>query len=69
MRVKKSLVKSKTGLGDIYVKSLKVGSPILAYYLTYIYNLLTLKPVWCLIKCWKRIKVIPLYQKADAEMT
>ena len=54
-----------TGLDDICVKSLKAGSPILAYYLTHIFNLSLNSGV--VPKCWKRKRVTPLFKKGDAD--
>ena len=54
-----------TGLDDICVKSLKAGSPILAYYLTHIFNLSLRSGV--VPKCWKRKRVTPLFKKGDAD--
>ena len=54
-----------TGLDGICVKSLKAGSPILAYYLTHIYNLSLRTGV--VPKCWKRKRVTPIFKKGDAD--
>ena len=54
-----------TGLDDICVKSLKAGSPILAFYLTHIFNLSLRSGV--VPKCWKRKRVTPLFKKGDSD--
>ena len=54
-----------TGLDGICVKSLKAGSPILSYYLTFIYNLSLSTGV--VPSCWKRKRVTPLFKKGDAD--
>ena len=54
-----------TGLDGICVRSLKAGSPILSYYLTFIYNLSLSTGV--VPSCWKRKRVTPLFKKGDAD--
>ena len=54
-----------TGLDGICVKTLKAGSPILAYYLTHIYNMSLSTGI--VPKCWKRKRVTPLFKKGDAD--
>ena len=54
-----------TGLDGICVRSLKAGCPILAYYLTYIYNLSL--STGTVPKCWKRKRVTPIFKKGDAD--
>ena len=54
-----------TGLDGICVKSLKTGSPILAYYLTHIYNLSLRTGI--VPKCWKKKRVTPLFKKGDTD--
>ena len=54
-----------TGLDGICVKSLKAGSPILAYYLTHIYNLSLRTGV--VPKCWKKKRITPLFKKGDVD--
>ena len=54
-----------TGLDGICVKSLKAGSPILSYYLTFIYNLSLSTGV--VPTCWKKKRVTPLFKKGDLD--
>ena len=54
-----------TGLDEINVRALKAGSPILSFYLTYLFNLsLTTGKV---PKCWKKKRVTPVFKKGDAD--
>jgi hypothetical protein len=54
-----------TGLDGINVHALKSGSPILSYYLTYLFNLsLTTGTV---PKSWKKKRVTPVFKKGDAD--
>ena len=54
-----------TGLDEINVRALKAGSPILSYYLTFLFNLsLTTGKV---PKCWKKKRVTPVFKKGETD--
>ena len=65
-RIIRSLENDKaTGLDGIDVRALKFGSPILSYYITFIFNLsLTTGSV---PKSWKKKRVTPVFKKGDTD--
>ena len=54
-----------TGLDGICVKSLKLGSPILSFYLTHIFNLSLSTGV--VPKIWKQKRVTPVFKKGEVD--
>ena len=54
-----------TGLDGICVKSLKLGSPILSFYLTHIFNLSLRTGV--VPKTWKQKRVTPVFKKGEVD--
>ena len=54
-----------TGLDGISVRALKAGSPILSYYLAYLFNFFL--STGCLPGCWKKKRVTPLFKKGNTD--
>ena len=54
-----------TGLDGISVRALKAGSPILSYYLTYLFNM-SLSSGY-VPKCWKKKRVTPVFKKGNTD--
>ena len=54
-----------TGLDGICVRSLKLGSPILSFYLTHIFNL-SLR-TGTVPKVWKQKRVTPVFKKGEID--